>query len=443
MLAAALLPSCSTYQPLPLREAAPPSASADLVVDTHSLPFAVLAAHPFNPDDGLDIVEVATLAVLNNPELKLARDDAAVARAQSFAAGLLPDPQLALSSDLSNNGGPGSARAFSLGLSYDLGALLTHSALHGAAGSDAEKTDLTLLWQEWQVTSQAQLLFVKLTQGRRQMAVLDETRTLFAGRYDRTRQALERGLLSSDAVIPNLTALQDVDRQLYDLQRQQHQNTHDLNQLLGLAPDAVLNLQEGDGPAELDVALVQRALQDLVQRRPDLRALQAAYGAEDQRYRAALLAQFPALNLGLTRSRDSSNVYSNGIGITLSLPFLNRNRGNVAIEQATRQKTYDEFQVRTQAARSEVQRILDEQALNQAQIGKLDTDLQTLAAALGRSEAAYHAGNADALAYANARATLLARKLERLTLQQAVLEQRVGLRALLGIDMTTLESARP
>ncbi len=439
LLASVFVSACSTYQPLALQEGRP----ADLVVDTASLPFRPMAAHRFNPDDGLDIVEVAMLAVVNNPDLRLVRDDAAIAHAQSFSAGLLPDPQLALSSDLSNSGGAGATKAFSYGLSYDITSLLTHSALHGATVSDAEKTDLTLLWQEWQVAAQAQLLFVKVLQGRKQMAVLNDTRQLFADRYARTRRALDRGLLSSDAVTPNLSALQDVDRQLFELKKLQNQTGHDLNALLGLAPDTVLLLQDEGDVGVVDAALVQAALADIARRRPDLRALQAAYQAQDQRYRAALLAQFPALNLGFTRARDSSNVYSSAIGVNMSLPLLNRNRGNIAIEQASRQKAWDEYQVRVQAARNDVRRILDEQLLNLAQGARLDADIQALSSVLTRSDQAFRAGDTDALAYATARSGLLAKQLERIALQQAVLEQRIGLRTVLGIDMTILESTAP
>lgn len=439
LLAGVLMSACSSYQPLPLREGKP----ADLVVDTRSLPFPPMAAHRFHPDDGLDIVEVAMLAVVNNPDLRLVRDDAMISHAQSFSAGLLPDPQLSLSGDLSNSGGTGATRAFSAGLSYDITSLLTHGALHRAADRDAAKTDLTLLWQEWQVASQAQLLFVKVVQGRKQMAVLNDTRQVFADRYARTRQALDSGLLNSDAVTPNLAALQDVDRQLFDLKKLQNQAAHELNALLGLAPDTVLVLQQGSEVGIVDATLVQSALADIAQRRPDLRALQTAYQAEDQRYRGALLAQFPAINLGFTRARDSSNVYSSGIGISMSLPFLNRNRGNIAIEQATRQKAYDEYQVRVQAARNDVQRILEEQALNLAQAARLDADLQEQVHVLARSDKALRAGDADVLAYALARSALLAKQLEIIGLQQALLEQRIGLRTLLGIDITNLESTQP
>jgi outer membrane protein TolC len=405
-----------------------------LQVDTRSLPFPVLAAHPFDARDGLDEIEVATLAVVNNPDLKLARADLAISRAQAFAAGLLPDPQLALAGDLSTSAvGPDATRAFNFGLSYDLGALISHAAGRRAARATVQKTDLTLLWQEWQIASQARLAFVRLTYGRRLLAVLDENRKLFAGRAARTEQAQRRGLLTSDAVLPNLTALQDINKQIYDLQRQLSQTAHDLNTLLGLDARVDLHLRDGRPAAFADEGVADLALTELPQRRPDLRALVAGYTAQDQRYRAALLAQFPTLNVGLTRSRDNSNVYSNSLGITLSLPLLNRNRGNIAIEQATRQKLHDEYQVRIQAARNEIRAILDQQRLDRAQLEHVDTALAQLESVLQRSDLAARSELIDALAYANARAALLARRAEQISLQQQIAEQRVALQTLLGI----------
>jgi outer membrane protein TolC len=428
------LAGCASYQPLALGPVPGlPARPGQIQVDTRSLPFPVLAAHPFDPRDGLDEIEVATLAVVNNPDLKLARDDLAVARAQAFAAGLLPDPQLALAGDLSNSGGgPDASRAFSLGLSYDVGALISHAAGRRAARADAQKTDLALLWQEWQVASQARLAWVRLSHGRRLLAVLEQNRTLFADRAARTEQAQQRGLLASDAVLPNLAALQDIDKQIHDLQRQLSQTAHDLDALLGLDPGVELRLQDGPPAVFADEGAAEAALATLPQRRPDLRALEAGYTAQDQRYRAALLAQFPALNVGLTRSRDNSNVYANSIGITLSLPLLNRNRGNIAIEQATRQKLHDEYQVRVQAARGEIRAILDQQRLDRGQLARVEAALAQLAPAVERSDLAARASLIDSLAYANARAALLAKQAERIALQQQIAEQRVALQTLLG-----------
>jgi len=437
LLLCGALAGCASYEAQPLKPApAAPATLAGLRVDAASLPFPALAAHRFDPSDGLDIVETAMLAVANNPDLKLARDDAAIAHAQAYAAGLLPDPQLALSRDLSDSGGAGTRAAYSYGLSYDINALLLHSSQRDAAQADAHKTDLNLLWQEWQVVSQARLLFVRVAQSRRLMATLVETRALFEDRLQRTQTALARGLLTSDAVSPNLAALQDVQRQIFELERQSAQSARDLNALLGLAPSTVLQLQDGaePGPAASDSAQIEAALAALPRRRPDLIALQAGYRAQDERYRGALLAQFPALNVGLTRARDSSGIGSDAIGITMSLPFLNRNRGNIAIERATRQKLYDEYQQRLQASRNEIEGIAAEQALDAHQLAQIDAAIVELQATLARSDTAYRADAVDALAYANVRAALLAKQVERINLWQAMLEQRVALQTLLGVD---------
>lgn len=429
------LAGCATYRSLPLGPVPGlPGSLGQIQVDTRSLPFPVLAAHPFDPRDGLDEIEVATLAVVNNPDLKLARNDLAVSRAQAFAAGLLPDPQLAVAGDLSSSGGgPDATRAFNFGLSYDVGALISHAAGRRAAQADVQKTDLALLWQEWQVASQARLAFVRLTYGRRLLAVLDENRTLFADRVARTERAQRRGLITSDTVLPNLTALQDIDKQIHDLRRQLGQTTHDLNTLLGLDARVDLRLQDGTPTAFADEGAADVALTELPRRRPDLRALVAGYAAQDRRYRAALLAQFPALNAGLTRSRDNSNVYSNSLGITLSLPLLNRNRGNIAVEQATRQKLHDEYQVRVQAARNEIRAILDQQRLDREQLGHIETALARLEPVIQRSGLAAGSRLIDALAYANVRAALLAKRAEQINLRQQIAEQRVALQTLLGI----------
>jgi outer membrane protein TolC len=436
------LAGCTAYRPLALGRAPEANVRPEQIrVDTASLPFPVLAAHRFDPRDGLDEVEVATLAIVNNPDLKLARDDLAVARAQAFAAGLLPDPQLALGGDLSNSGGGSSnTRAFSIGLSYDIGALVSHVAARRAAGLDAQKTNLVLLWQEWQVASQARLAFVKQNFGQRLLVVLEQNRHLFADRAARTEQALQRGLLSSDAVLPNLTALQDLDKQIYDLRRQLDQGSHDLNALLGLSADVELRLQDGPAVAFADDGAVDVAMAALPERRPDLRALATGYMAQDQRYRAAVLAQFPALNVGLTRARDNSNVYSNSFGVTLSLPFLNRNRGNLAVEQATRQKLHDEYDLRVFAARNEIRAILSRQALDRAQLERVTAALGQLDTAIKRTDLAARSGLIDSLAYANSHAALLSKQAEQINLQQQIAEQHVALQTLLGIAPDALSS---
>jgi outer membrane protein TolC len=264
--------------------------------------------------------------------------------------------------------------------------------------------------------------------------VLEQNRALFADRVERTTEAQQRGLMTSDVVITNVAALQDVVKQLFDQQRQMGQNARDLNALLGLDAGVDVALQESTDGAFPDQVAVPAAIADLPRRRPDLLALAAGYDAQDQRYRGAVLAQFPALNVGLSRARDSSNIYSKSVGITLSLPFLNRNRGNIAIEKATRQKLFDEYQQRLWSSRNEIEGILRQRELDLTQLAQVSAAVTRFEATLARSNLAFRSNNIDALAYASARAALLAKQVEQINLQQQLAEQRVALQTLLGVE---------
>ena len=436
LLASALLAGCATYRPLALpTDAALVRDVAQLSVDNARMPVPAPAGHRFDPGDGLDITEVAMLAVANNPELRLARADAGVTRAQAFAAGLLPDPQLALSREAVLGSPAGATVAFSVGLTVDVAALLARSSTRAAADAESRKTDLDLLWQEWQTVAKARLLFVKLDAIGREQATLAEQRTRLRLRLDAATQAVKRGLATNDVATPQLAAFEDANRQWDDQERQRNQATHDLHALLGVAPDVALALV---GPAEvgtLEAADVRAAIAAAPRRRPDLLALQAGFEAQDERYRGALRAQFPAITLGPTRARDTSDVNTVGLSLGLTLPLFNRNRGNIAIESATRDKLRLDYQQRLDATAIDAHRLLEEQAILRRQLAAIDASLPGLALAAQRAGQAYAAGDVDALTLTSVEGALLARRLERIASQQALQEQAIALQALLGTPL--------
>ena len=436
LLLVASLAGCAAYHPLPLQTRPRfPVEMPHLVVQSAHMPLPELASHRFDPSDGLDMTEVAMLAVANNPQLKVARDEAGITHAQAFAAGLLPDPQLSLTRDFPTNGAAGNTSAFNLGVSYDVNALLTRSAVKNAARATALQTDLNLLWQEWQVVSQARLLFARNLGQQQLLAVLRKERALLFSRYQRTQQALAQGNLTLDAANADLAALQTLDTAINDLSRQIGANRHDLNALLGLAPDMRVRLVGEPQLPPLYEAGLKSAIERIGARRPDLLALQAGYESQEQRFRQAVLAQFPALNIGLTRARDTSGLYTHGFGITLSLPIFNRNQGNVAIEQATRQCLHDEYQMRINSAAADIARILEDQKLLEGQLQNVESGEETLARAAANAQAAFDAGNIDSLAYTNLRTAWLAKQAEAITLRQTILEQRVALLTLIGGEL--------
>jgi outer membrane protein TolC len=444
LLLSALLAGCAAYRPLTLpTDEALAHDVARLSVATARMPDDALAAHRFDPSDGLDITEVAMLAVANNPELRLARADAGVTRAQAFSAGLLPDPQLALARETAMGSPAGATTAFMAALTVDVAALLAQSSNRAAGDAASRKTDLDLLWQEWQAVAMARLLFVKLDAIARSQAVLGEQRELLRQRLGMARRAVERGLVGSDAATPQLTAFEDADRQWNDKERQRNQARHDLAALLGVAPDIELTLV---GPAEvatMDATQVRAAISESPRRRPDLLALQAGFEAQDDRYRGALRAQFPAITVGPTRARDTSDVNTVGVSLGITLPLFNRNRGNIAIESATRDKLRAEYQQRLDATAVESHRLLEEQSILRRQLDGIDASIPALELAASRAGHAYEASNIDALTLTNVDGALLARRLERIAAQQALQEQAIALQALLGTHLNLPQAADP
>ena len=439
------LGGCVVYHPKPLDlQARLPMEIPRLSVDPATLHLPHLAPHTFDPQDGLDSTEVAILAVVNNPGLRAARDAVGVARAQAFAAGLLPDPQLSAGLDFPTNSVAGStSTAYSLGLNYDLNALLTRNIARGAARAEARKADLYLLWKEWQVASRARLLFARNLEQHRLMEALREYRKLLASRYDRIRQALTEGNTTLEAADADLAALQDVERRINDLERTATKNRHELGQLLGLSPEVNLRLVGAVDLPPLDEARIKALLPELARRRPDLLALQAGYHSQDLRYRQAILEQFPALNVGLTRASDTSNVHTLGVGITLSLPLFNRNRGHIAVEKATRRQLYDEFETRLTSALATISELLADQRLLVAQLARVEKILPPLDEAANRAREAFQAGDIDELTYVTLEGSRINKRIEAIKLEQSALEQRIGLQALLGSDLPLQQEKTP
>jgi outer membrane protein TolC len=375
------------------------------------------------------------LAVANNPQLRQARDRLGIARAQSFAAGLLPDPQLGITSDHPTNGTAGNTNAFNLNLNYDVSALLLRSSRTGSATAAEQQINLDLLWQEWQVVSQARLLFVRLTTEQRLLTQLEDAHVLFAERYQRSQQALADGNVTSDFASADLTALQNVERQINDLERSRLQNHASLCNLLGIDPGATLDLVGEPAPSSINNAAVRSSLEQRLDQRPDMRALQAGYHSQEEKFRGSVLAQFPALNVGITRARDTSGLYTRGFGVSLSLPIFNANRGNIAIEKATRKKLFDEYQDRLNSAYSEIDTALANLSLLQDQFQRTQKGVAEFDVVARHAESAYRVGNLTAPDYIRLKTVLLDKQTEAINLQEALMEQHIALETLLGPDL--------
>jgi cobalt-zinc-cadmium efflux system outer membrane protein len=433
MAMAVLLNACATYQPHPLTAGPDLQPSVQRIkIEVRQLPLPMLRSHPFNPNDGLDMTEAAILAVINNPDLKVRRLEAKIAGAQLFDARLLPDPQLSLSGAHPTSGPPPLTDAYGIGLSYDVMTLVTRGAGIKAASAAARQVDLDILWQEWLIVQQARTLFVQNVQQARKLALLHRAQTLYAQRYDRSSMALEAGNLTLDVTGTDLTALLDANTRVSQMDQTVNQTRHDFNLLLGLQPDVNLDLTPLPVPQPLQRSILQEALTDLPRRRPDLLALQAGYSSQEEKVRRAILSQFPTLSLGPNWGRDTGDVKSIGIGITLNLPVLNANRGQIAIQRATREQLAQAYQARLDQALTQIDLLATRHDLLAQARSTLDQKLPILEQMVAKATRAYEAGNIDSLTYVNLANTLLNQRLEAVDLEQSLWEIRIALDTLLA-----------
>ena len=207
-----------------------------------------------------------------------------------------------------------------------------------------------------------------------------------------------------------------------------------LNRLLGLPPGAKVQIEAGaDLPARVQPPPLATLLRGLEDRRLDLVALRFGYKSQEAALHAAVLGQFPRINVGITQARDTSNVGTTGFGITIDLPIFDRNQGRIAFEKATRQQLFDEYTARVFEARADLAdlsegiRALDALAAHgEAAI----TDLERLAEAYG---AALARGQADAMSAYAAWNNLVQKRIEVAALHQQLAEAQIALGLAAGL----------
>jgi outer membrane protein TolC len=421
------LAACASYQSLPL--------------DTHvhlKHKLSELAHSGVRIDQPLSVYDVAVLAVQNNPDLIATRTQRGVARAQVLEAGLLPNPSVSASYLFLLN--PNAAAgvlfdAVAASVSQDIQKTITMKGRLRSAQAAALQVDASVLWEEWQLIGKARLAVFDIIQDEKLRKVLTAYHETLRDRFERGRNALGQGNVTLATVAPDLAAVSDTRKALFDLERDLDTHRHDLNAMLGLAPEVVLPLKTQLQVLQVDPQAVMRALADIANRRPDLIALQLGYRSQDEKFRGTIVGQFPALTFGPSYSRDTSDVRSFGPQLTMDLPIFDRNQGNIAIEKTTRDQLRAEFEARLSAAHSEVLASLATQRLLARQLDEERAELPVLKGFAEQAESAMNAGNIDERAYVDLVSANYTKQQAVLTLEQQLLDQEVAIATLIGAGM--------
>ncbi|MCA9294537.1 MAG: TolC family protein [Phycisphaerales bacterium] len=286
----------------------------------------------FDQADGLSCAEAEVVALFFNPDLRLARLEAGVARATHEHAGRWEDPEFGFDgAEIMNPSAP-----FLYGLTLNLtmpvsGRLGIEMDRAGAAYEaqlrrivDAEwstRARVRRAWAAWSVAvERTALLRDVVAQVERISAITDQLER--AGELSHPESRLFRIERASRAA-----ALADA-----ELAREQARLA--LLRLMGLVPDTSVTLH----PSLTTVELVppEEPMQRLIEANTQLAIQRAAYLVAEHTLRLEVRKQFPDITIG-TGYGSEANDDRLLLGLSLPLPLINANRAGIAEARAHRE----------------------------------------------------------------------------------------------------------
>jgi outer membrane protein, heavy metal efflux system len=444
------LSSCAPYRRLSLSNSSvqarlrTPDAKA-LQIAAAQLHHPLLAPVPLNFRSGLGPDQAAILAVILSPKLRADRDRRGVAVAQLIQAGILPNPQIGYTRDFVTGGNTaGTVSAYGFSGSWDISALISHSAKVEAAGANEKAINLDIAWTEWQTAMAAKMALYRVVAleeelSRAKQISSDQQKTVdtlqaAVDRHERSVLDLAAAQASrEDARATELTLEQELDRQRLEFKK-----------AVGVLPETNLWIETGIAlPSHVSLPSMGELIADLENRRLDLVGLRQGYQSQEQTVRAAVLAQFPKVVFGFNpHSSDTTNVHTVGFGVTIDLPIFDRNQGNIAIETATRQKLFDEYAARVFEAHSDVATaVVDVRSLNR-QIAAAEAALPVLQHLVDIAKEASDQGTGDILGYFQAKTNLSQKSLQIIKLKQQLVDSRIALELASGRYLPTGDRQR-
>ncbi len=430
---------CSTYEKQPLNDAAVrgrlgPPLDQDLRTQAEQIKHPLLNPVELHPEEGLTPDEAAIVAVLVNPSLRAQCAHRTEAEAQLIKAGILPNPQFTANYDIVTGGTTaGTINAYGFGASWDFTSLISHDTKVDAARQTLAAANLDVAWQEWQTAEAAKTAVYDLLSLGAQLLVAKDVDQRLQENLRLIQQAVDQHMKTAIDLAAAEAAARDARAVVLQANRDIEHQRLMLNHALGMPPEVKVHIRAGvDLPSRFDPPTMDELLAGLESRRLDLLGLKRGYDSQELTLRAAVLDQFPRINLGFNRASDTTNVHTIGPAVTIDVPIFDRNQGNIAAEKATRQRLFDEYIGRVFDARADIATALEDiRAINE-QIIDAQSAVPNLQHLVDVYRDAVDHGNADVLSYYEAWNNLAAKNLAILKLKQQLADNRVALEIAAG-----------
>lgn len=285
----------------------------------------------FDLSDGLTLAEGEIVALVFNPDLRLARLRAGIAASAAEHAGLWDDPQFGLDflSLIENTSNP---LVITPGLSFTIpisGRLEAEKA-RADASLAAELTRVAE--QEWQTRLEVRRAWLRWSAARLKAEQTERLLASIESLVASIAKLVESGeIVRTEATL--FTIEQASQRQaLLRYRGQAAEAKQELRALLGLAPEA---------PLELVPTVVLSSAQDnltadaMVGRNLTLARLRDEYEVAERTLRREVRKQYPDLTIGPVADFDRGDTLL-GFSLTLPIPILNANKQGIAVAHAER-----------------------------------------------------------------------------------------------------------
>lgn len=339
-----VLGGCQGYQPQPLqpdehrRAWLERSPRSDGVLQlSERLTEQSVPTTAYDPEDGISLAEAEIIALVFNPELRLARLRAGIAAATAENAGLWEDPVFSIDV-LRVTEGVANPWVIMPGLAFTI-------PISGRLEVEKAQADATL---RTELTKVAEAEWLVRHDVRR--AWLAWSAALLATEEIGTLIDAMQGLTESTARLARAGELPRTEAALFLIEQSQRQQERrrlegatavaeqHLRMLLGLSPDAPLELvpsMEILEPAEIEVDLLASSLQ--------LRRLREAYEVAEHNLHREVRKQYPDLTIGPLYETDQGQSRIGFLG-AIPLPILNANREGIARANAERELARASFE---------------------------------------------------------------------------------------------------
>ena len=293
--------------------------------------------------------EMLTLAAFYyQPSLDMARAVWAEAQAGVVTAGARPNPTVGFTPQYVFNPGVEPPWVATLNLDWPIETAGKRGARVTQARHLSESARLNISATAWQVRSQLRASLIDLSAVTRRESLLRQQLAVQEQVVASLDQRREAGAMASSEIMPARLLVQKARLDLSDAQRQQVEARARVAEVMGLPVSALKDVEIAYDltlfPADMDRLTSTEVRRQALQRRPDVLAALADYGASESALQIEIAKQYPDVHLNTGFEYDQGLQKWGLLGFGMELPLLNRNEGPIAQAAARRRQSAARFE---------------------------------------------------------------------------------------------------